>query len=265
MKIAVLADIHGNLPAFEIIADHISTWRPDVAVMAGDVINRGPRPVACLDLLLEKQLAEGWLPVRGNHEDYVLDQAKPDAPRSGPRFDISRNAYWTYYKPSFRLDREGKLKLQGVPVPRSDVGDRLRHELRSRSAIVRAVEVALVGQEASFVYLADSPPDPSDPQHLTVALVNAMREEARSAGASFVVVASSQFWFSPFGSHDRLIAELRGAGHDVIDVESEPGWNGDTMQIPGDGHWNANGHEFVSRLVGEWLERGGRSPTGTAR
>jgi len=86
--------------------------------MAGDVINRGPKPIVCLDLLLEKQHTEGWLSVRGNHEDYVLDQAKPNAPRSGPRFDISRNAYWTYHK----LDgREESLKempfLVSIPGP----------------------------------------------------------------------------------------------------------------------------------------------------
>jgi predicted phosphodiesterase len=98
LKIAVFADVHGNLPAFEVIADHVTSWRPDIVVLAGDVVNRGPRPVACLDLLLEKQQVDGWRSVRGNHEDYVLDQAKLDSPRSGPLFDISRNAYWTYQK-----------------------------------------------------------------------------------------------------------------------------------------------------------------------
>ncbi len=121
MKIAVLADIHGNLPAFETIAEHISGWRPDIVVMAGDVINRGPRPIACLDLLLEKQLAEGWQSVRGNHEDYVLDQAKPGAPRSGPRFDISRNAFWTYQELNGREDSLEMMPFQvSVSGPSGD-------------------------------------------------------------------------------------------------------------------------------------------------
>ena len=113
MKVAVLADIHGNLPAFEIVAEHINYWRPDIVVMAGDVINRGPRPVVCLDLLLEMQESAGWLSVRGNHEDYVLDQARPNAPRSGPLFDISRNAYWTYQKLN---NREHSLKMMPFQV-----------------------------------------------------------------------------------------------------------------------------------------------------
>lgn len=164
-------------------------------------------------------------------------------------------AYWTYYKPSYRLDPQAGLILQGVPVPRSGFGERLRHALRSHSAIAKALEVALLGHEAAFVYLADAYPDPRDPHRLTVALVNALRSEARRVGASFVVVANSQFWFSPWGSHERLVDELRGAGHDVIDVESLPGWEPATMQIPGDGHWNARGHEFVAGLLARQLEQ----------
>ena len=96
MKVAILADIHGNVPALERVSDHIERWRPDRVVMAGDVINRGPRPVESLRFVQEKQRRDGWEVVRGNHEDYVLDQARPDAPRAGPEFDVARNAYWTY-------------------------------------------------------------------------------------------------------------------------------------------------------------------------
>jgi predicted phosphodiesterase len=113
LKIAVFADVHGNLPAFEVIADHVTSWRPDITVLAGDIINRGPRSVACLDLLLEKQQVNGWRSVRGNHEDYVLDLAKLDFPRSGPQFDISRSAYWTYQKLNGRLK---ELKIMPFQV-----------------------------------------------------------------------------------------------------------------------------------------------------
>lgn len=98
MKVAILADIHGNVPALERVADHIEAWRPDRVVMAGDVINRGPRPMECLRFVQVKQQSDGWQLVRGNHEDYVLALARPDAPKDGPEFDIVRNAYWTYRK-----------------------------------------------------------------------------------------------------------------------------------------------------------------------
>ena len=99
MKVAVLADIHGNLPALQTVDAHIERWGPDMVVVAGDVVNRGPpRPLECLNYVLEKQRSDGWLFVRGNHEDYVIKQAQPDLPHSGPNFEIGRAAYWTYLR-----------------------------------------------------------------------------------------------------------------------------------------------------------------------
>ncbi len=95
MKIAVLADIHGNLTALQTVIDHIEAWGPDQVIMAGDVVNRGPRPAECLDLVLQKQAEAGWLLVRGNHEDYVLENTRPDAPQSGPQREVYRNSFWT--------------------------------------------------------------------------------------------------------------------------------------------------------------------------
>jgi len=96
MKVAVLADIHGNLPALHVVSKHIEAWRPDAVLLAGDVVNRGPKPLECLRIVQTKMADESWSMVRGNHEDYVLKQAKPDAPRTGPEFEIDRSAFWTY-------------------------------------------------------------------------------------------------------------------------------------------------------------------------
>jgi len=110
MKVAVLADIHGNLPALERVTAHIEAWGPDQVVMAGDVVNRGPEPRACWQVIEDQQRAAGWQLVRGNHEDYVLVFDGPDAPKSGPEFEIYRNAFWTYQK------LEGKMAgLRAMP------------------------------------------------------------------------------------------------------------------------------------------------------
>ena len=95
MKVAVLADIHGNLPALQTVVPHIEKWRPDAVIVAGDIVNRGPKPLECLKLIRDKQQNDGWLVVRGNHEDYVLSQTSPDAPRSGPAFNICKVTFWT--------------------------------------------------------------------------------------------------------------------------------------------------------------------------
>jgi putative phosphoesterase len=96
VKLAVLADIHANFVAMQTVIEHIEAWQPDRVVVAGDVVNRGPRPLECLRVIEAKQQRENWLTVRGNHEDYVLSYTKPDTPDSGLKFEIFRTAYWTY-------------------------------------------------------------------------------------------------------------------------------------------------------------------------
>jgi predicted phosphodiesterase len=118
MKVALLADIHSNLLALERVLEHIEAWRPDWVVVAGDVVNRGPRPAECLALIQERQQAAGWLVVRGNHEDYVLYQASGEAPREGPRFEIFRNSFWTYRQLNGQVAALDAMPFQvAIPAP----------------------------------------------------------------------------------------------------------------------------------------------------
>jgi len=72
MKIAVLSDIHANLPALKTVLDHVESAEPDMVVVGGDVINRGPQPRECLEIILDKIHNDQWKVLKGNHEDYVL-------------------------------------------------------------------------------------------------------------------------------------------------------------------------------------------------
>ena len=67
-RIAVLSDIHGNLPALEAVLRDLEQVRPDRVYVNGDVVNRGPQSKECLD----RVRALGWPVVFGNHEEYVL-------------------------------------------------------------------------------------------------------------------------------------------------------------------------------------------------
>ena len=121
VKIAVLADIHGNLPALLTVAADIEAWQPDVVVVAGDVVNRGPRSQECLEFIQTRQQQQGWLVVRGNHEDYVLAQARLDRPRSGPEYEISLNSLWTYQKLNGEMDTLEKMPFQiSIPGPHDE-------------------------------------------------------------------------------------------------------------------------------------------------
>ena len=86
MRIAIIADIHGNLLALKAVLAHIETLRVDRIVVAGDIVVGAPDSPACWDLV--KSL--GCPVLRGNHERYVFDlgteRAKPEwsLPQFGP-------------------------------------------------------------------------------------------------------------------------------------------------------------------------------------
>src|SRR4030067_2984190 len=96
MKIAVIADPHANFLALQAVSEHVASWQADHVNVAGDLVNRGPRPAQCLDFVLDRQQNAGWRLVRGNHEDYVIDQAGSPDGRNCPTSEVQRPSYWTY-------------------------------------------------------------------------------------------------------------------------------------------------------------------------
>jgi predicted phosphodiesterase len=67
LRLAILGDIHGNLPALEVVLTDIDRQAPDAVFLLGDLINRCPWTREVLDILRERD----WLSVQGNH-DLVL-------------------------------------------------------------------------------------------------------------------------------------------------------------------------------------------------
>jgi predicted phosphodiesterase len=68
MRLVLLADVHGNLPALEAVLAELERHEPDHVVVAGDLINGAPLSCEVVDLVRE----QGWRTVRGNHEFYYL-------------------------------------------------------------------------------------------------------------------------------------------------------------------------------------------------
>ncbi len=71
-RIAVLSDIHGNLPALEAVAAEIRREKPDAVLVAGDLVFNGPHPNGCVDALRHLE-SEGALIVSGNTDIAVGD------------------------------------------------------------------------------------------------------------------------------------------------------------------------------------------------
>ena len=69
MRIAILADIHGNLHALEAVAAELERLQPDHVILDGDLINAVPFSPEVIDYVR----ARDWIVVRGNHEFYYLD------------------------------------------------------------------------------------------------------------------------------------------------------------------------------------------------
>jgi putative phosphoesterase len=122
MKVAALADIHGNYQALITVLDHVEDWNPDLVLVLGDTINRGPRSTECLHLIQKMEREKSWQVLRGNHEQYVLEFDEPNAPVTGPRFEMLRIIYWTYQK----LSAEDIQAVKGQPfeldIPLPDLG-----------------------------------------------------------------------------------------------------------------------------------------------
>jgi predicted phosphodiesterase len=76
MRLAVLADIHGNLPALEAVIADMIAFEVDHVVVAGDSINWGPYPAQ----VIARVMRDHWAVIRGNHEFYMLEWDQPGVP-----------------------------------------------------------------------------------------------------------------------------------------------------------------------------------------
>lgn len=92
MKLAILSDVHGNVPALTAVLDDIERWRPDRVIVNGDLVSRGPYSLDCLRLLQRRYPQAHYL--SGNHEAYVLRCADEPADPDSPTTDIDRFADW---------------------------------------------------------------------------------------------------------------------------------------------------------------------------
>ena len=69
LRLAVISDIHGNLPALEAVLAEIDAARPEEVWNLGDVVGYGAEPNECVELVRERCTVS----LAGNHDLAVLD------------------------------------------------------------------------------------------------------------------------------------------------------------------------------------------------
>jgi putative phosphoesterase len=110
MRLAVLADVHGNLPALEAVLADIQRNKVDGIIVAGDLAVSGPQPVEAVNCLC----ALGAWMIRGNTDISLLKYdagVGPAAWRTSRVFTLLR---WTHR----HVDRETLDFLASLPEQR---------------------------------------------------------------------------------------------------------------------------------------------------
>jgi len=80
MRLAILADIHGNLIAFDAALAHARSQNPDKIILAGDIVVGSPDSADCW----RRAVSLGVPILRGNHERYVVELTAQQA--ADPQF-----------------------------------------------------------------------------------------------------------------------------------------------------------------------------------
>ncbi|HEU4976225.1 MAG TPA: YfcE family phosphodiesterase [Baekduia sp.] len=150
MRIAVLSDVHGNLPALDAVLAAVEDEGFDAVVSGGDVVT-GPMPAACLERLARLGDRVAW--VRGNADREVLELLAGTL-EEDPHGPVARQAAWAAARLSAE-DREllaafaATVRLGEVLVchgtPASDTGIVTpRARPRRLSAAVGDTDAAIV-------------------------------------------------------------------------------------------------------------------------
>src|SRR3954469_2361532 len=103
MRIAVLSDIHGNLPALEAVLEALKPY--DAVWQLGDICGYGPQPNEVVARLAQES-ATG---VRGNHDAAALGDLDTDSFNDDARTAVE----WT----ADRLETSTRKWLPALPDP----------------------------------------------------------------------------------------------------------------------------------------------------
>ena len=118
-RIAILADVHGNVPALEAVLADLAAQRVDEVLVAGDLVGRGPEGSRVARRIREL----GFPAIGGNHEDYLLGARRGETPDDWHEADEWAASRWM----AAELDEEDVSYLAALPFSLARPGLLLVH------------------------------------------------------------------------------------------------------------------------------------------
>lgn len=155
MRVAVLSDIHGNLPALEAVLADIAQRSVDAIVNLGDALSGPLFPTECADRLIPLGLST----VRGNHErqllTFTLDQMSPSDRHAATCLRAEHRSWIAGFPETLRLF-EDVLLTHGTEESDSDyLLDTVDSE-GFRPATIEEVRARIAGTNAALILCGHS-------------------------------------------------------------------------------------------------------------
>jgi putative phosphoesterase len=155
MRIAVLADIHGNLPALEAVLADLARRHVDRVVTLGDHLSGPLLPRETATLLM----AQPWVQIAGNHERQLLSfdpaTAGPSDRYTRPRISEAQVAWLHGLPPTAQIDG-GVLLCHGSPRADTEYLLETVDAGRARLATSAEIDQRMGGVTASVVLCGHS-------------------------------------------------------------------------------------------------------------
>ncbi|MCB6182006.1 metallophosphatase family protein [Leeia sp. TBRC 13508] len=150
MQVALLSDIHGNLPALEAVVADIQTREVDWIVNLGDSLSGPLYPFETAEFLMR----QNWLHLKGNHERQLLTQPiEKQGLSDAYAFHILKDVHfkWLAGLPE-SIDLAGKLYCCHGSV-RSDT-EYFLHSVTDRGEVVSATAMEVLDRLAGVNFPA---------------------------------------------------------------------------------------------------------------
>jgi predicted phosphodiesterase len=150
MRIAILADIHGNLPALEAVVRDFSRRSIDAVVNLGDCVSGPLLPLETARFLMEQD----WLHIAGNHERQLLTQGPgrwcPSDEFAHSQLTPAELKWLASLKPSARFSPEVVL-CHGTPTSDSEYFLETVEPARVRAASLPEIDERLGKVDAALI------------------------------------------------------------------------------------------------------------------